>query len=118
MERRTVLARLDDILDAIVGVERMVADLDSVAFSQSFVHQRAIERCFEIISEASRHIPDQMKSEFPGVPWQQIKSIGNRLRHEYDRVDPVVVWQTATVSLPALRAVIESMIRRAERENL
>src|ERR1700730_11423704 len=46
--------------------------------------RRAVERCVEIISEASRHIPMQMKVDFPEHPWEEIASIGNLLRHHYE----------------------------------
>ena len=113
---RTILAGLDDILEAIEGVESVVAQHDAESFCASFVATKAVERCLEIISEGSRHVPDHFKSEFPDVPWREIKAIGNRLRHEYDRVDQLVVWRTATESLPQLRPVIVGMIQRAERE--
>ncbi|HEB79602.1 MAG TPA: DUF86 domain-containing protein [Rhodospirillales bacterium] len=44
--------------------------------------RRAVERGIEIISEASRQIPPEMKSNYPDIHWQEIASIGNLLRHE------------------------------------
>ena len=69
----------------------------------------AIERCLERISEASRAIPDDIKSNYPTVPWHDIAVIGNRLRHGYFTVDPSIIWQTATLDVPALRATIDDI---------
>jgi Protein of unknown function DUF86 len=44
--------------------------------------QRAVERCIEVISEASRHIPDEIKGDRPLIPWRDVATIGNVFRHE------------------------------------
>jgi uncharacterized protein with HEPN domain len=46
----------------------------------------------QTISEAAREIPDEWLAEFPTEPWRQIKGIGNRIRHEYFRIDDAVLW--------------------------
>jgi uncharacterized protein with HEPN domain len=61
-------------------------------FCHSWSMLRATERGLEIISEASRSIPAELKKEALDVPWSQIASIGNILRHEYQRVEPLIVW--------------------------
>jgi uncharacterized protein with HEPN domain len=84
--------------------------IQSVALSSTFrinFHMlRTTERCIEIVSEATRHIPDDIKRQYPGIPWRQIAGIGNVLRHDYDLVDDRIIWEVATIHFPALRAVI------------
>lgn len=87
----------------------------SEAIAETSSLRRAVERCIEIVSEASRHIPDDLKDRFPNQPWHEIATIGNLLRHHYQRVDDLIVWKIATRSLPDLRKVIVSMIREVER---
>ena|SRR6266705_4645954 len=77
--------------------------------------RRAVERCVEIVSEASRNIPDTLKADFPDQPWPEIASIGNLLRHRYERVDDLIMWKIATRSLPDLRRVVVAMIERSDR---
>jgi uncharacterized protein with HEPN domain len=72
--------------------------------------QRAIERGLEIISEASRGIPEGQKSAHPGVPWTQIAGIGNIRRHEYHRVEPTIVWNITQTHLPSLSMAIGQML--------
>ena len=72
--------------------------------------QRAVERGLEIISEASRSLPDDQKLQHPGVPWTQIAGIGNILRHEYHRVEPTIVWNITKTHMPELARAIQQML--------
>ena len=108
------LPRLRDILQVI---DEIIVGLDLAAYQADVRSRRAVERCIEIVSEASRHIPDKEKARFPDVPWSDIAGIGNIFRHEYHRVADPVVWRTASRSIPELRPVIEAMIERAERQS-
>jgi uncharacterized protein with HEPN domain len=65
----------------------------------------AYERFLEIISEASRHIPDDLKERAPEVPWRRVADLGNQLRHAYHRTDPGLLWAIhANGDLERLRA--------------
>ena len=76
--------------------------------------QRAVERGLEIISEASRHVPDGLKALTPGIPWRQIAAIGNLLRHEYQRADIKATWNIIEEHLPPLAVAIEHLIVELE----
>ena len=93
----------------------MVQGLDLAAFKADFRTRRAVERCIEIVSEASRHLPDAMKAKHPDQPWREIAAIGNLLRHEYRYIADDIIWKIASKSLPSLRPVIVAMIAEAEK---
>lgn len=114
MVKRSARIRLSDMLEAIDGAAEIVEHLAYSDYQRQFATRKAIERCVEIISEASRHIPAQMKSEFPDAHWTEIKAIGNLLRHEYQRVDDLVMWRIATRYLPDLRPIIVSLLAKTE----
>src|SRR3954464_10189347 len=99
------------MLDAVA---EMIAGMELDAYKADMRRRTAVERCIEIISEASRHIPEADKDRFPAVPWPDIAGIGNILRHEYQRVADPVIWHTATRSLPQLRPVITELIARVD----
>lgn len=70
--QRSIRLRLNDIIRAIDGAE---ATIEGVAFEtfQSVYHMaRTVERSIEIVSEASRHIPPELKAQYPDLPWRQI----------------------------------------------
>jgi uncharacterized protein with HEPN domain len=66
----------------------------------------AVTRCLEIISEASRRLPEDLKARHPSTQWRQIAAAGNVYRHEYESVAPRIIMDTVQTALPALRAVI------------
>jgi uncharacterized protein with HEPN domain len=86
------------------------------AYRQSWIARRATERALEIISEASQHLPDAMKSKASDVPWREIAAIGNVLRHEYHRVDDEIVYTIATRQLDDLERAARLMVDDLDRE--
>jgi uncharacterized protein with HEPN domain len=66
----------------------------------------AVTRCLEIISEASRRLPDAMKARHPSIAWRDMASAGNVYRHDYDDVAARHVWHTLRHHLPPLRLVV------------
>ncbi len=110
MADRSYRIRVLDIIDEINAVEQIRQGKDFDAYTREVVTRRAIERCVEIISEASRHIPDDVKADYPSVPWHKIRAIGNLLRHEYGRVEDLVIWRIAEASLPDLKPVMTKIL--------
>ena len=84
-QQRTSLA-LYDILDAARDFQSILGDQTADDVTADRRTRYAIERCIEIISEASRRLPQQWKDEHSHIPWQDIAGIGSILRHNYDRV--------------------------------
>jgi uncharacterized protein with HEPN domain len=69
-----------------------------------------VQRAIEIISEASRAIPDELKQTRPEIPWPRVRGIGNILRHEYQGLSDPIIWRVATDELPRLKIAIEAMM--------
>ena len=105
---------LDHIAEALDDLATLTSDLDEAAFRQDRLKRRAVERCIEVFSEASHRLPDDLKEAHPEIPWRAIAGIGNVLRHDYDDIDPSVIWQTATVRAAPLRLAIAAMRRSRE----
>jgi uncharacterized protein with HEPN domain len=84
---RSIRLRLDDIIRAIDGAELTIGGIGFDTFQTVYHMPRTVERCIEIVSEATRHIPTELKTRYPDIPWQQIAGIGNVLRHDFDLVD-------------------------------
>jgi uncharacterized protein with HEPN domain len=101
---------LRDILHHIELATRFVAGLDREVFLNDTRTIYAVTRCLEIISEASRRLPDGLKARHPGIPWKQMAGAGNVYRHDYEDVAARYVWHTLQRDLPALRIVVEKEI--------
>jgi uncharacterized protein with HEPN domain len=103
---RPVGSAVRHMLDHIEQALSFVQGMDFELYVQAVQTQRAVERCLEIISEASRDIPEELKRQYSEIPWADVAGIGNVLRHEYHHVDNQIIWQTATLRLEPLGDVL------------
>jgi uncharacterized protein with HEPN domain len=109
-------ARLLHIRDEIEGVAASVKELSFEQYQGSYIHRRAVERAAQIVSEAAKVLPKNFLAKYQEAPWASIIGIGNVLRHEYQRLDDRLLWEIATVHLPALEPVVLRMIADLDRE--
>lgn len=101
--------RLFDILDCIRQIDLILADASFEEFRRDKVRYLAVERLLEIISEASRHVGDDLKKREPAIEWKQIANFGNVLRHGYELVDAQIIWNILTNDVPPLKAAAERL---------
>lgn len=92
-----------------------MADADRKAFVGDPKTVYAVTRCLEIISEASRRLPESLKARHANIAWKQMAGAGNVYRHDYEDVAAGYVWKTITESLPPLQAVIAAELARLGR---
>ncbi len=97
---------LYDIRDNILLALEFVAGLDYSAFCKSRLHVYAVTRAIEIVSEASKRLPDDVRTRHPQLPWRGIRDVGNFYRHQYDNVMESYIRRTVQEHLPLLLAVI------------
>lgn len=108
--------RLEDIIENAQAIERYVAGMDVTAFEKDQKTYDAVERCLERISEAAAKLGDLAPSLMPDQPWQEIRALGNRLRHEYDAIREDRLWDIVQTDLPPLCAACEDALRRMGEE--
>lgn len=94
--------RIQDIVDSIDKIKIYLDQIDYENFKKNNLLIDAVIRNFEIIGEASNHLPENIRSSNPDIPWKQMRGIRNILLHEYFGVDLETVWYTATIHLPSL----------------
>ncbi|GJE17654.1 HepT-like ribonuclease domain-containing protein [Methylobacterium marchantiae] len=102
--------RLRHILDQIDGIVAATKDKDFTEVQGNFLYERAVERAVQIISEAAKELPADLRGRYPDIHWDPIIRIGNLLRHEYYRIRSRDMWEIATVHLPLLHPVIVRML--------
>ncbi len=110
----TAADRLVHILAAIETIQRALANKQLEDLTGDLMLRLAVERSFEIICEASRRVPDKLKTQSPDIDWRAMVDFGNELRHAYHRVDPTILWKIAHHDLPPLKAFAERVIRESE----
>jgi len=84
-------------------------------FAADLPRRLAVERALEIVCEAARRLPENIKARDETIDWQRMVNFGNLLRHAYHRVDPQIVFATVERDLPPLKAFAERIIRESER---
>ena len=102
------------MLDAITDLRALLAGKSRVEFVADRLCRRGVERCLEVVSEASRRLPTELKAGHPDIEWRKIAGIGNVLRHDDDEIDAGVVWQTATVEIEPLARLVQALLDRIE----
>jgi len=110
----TAAARLGDIIEAIELIEDELAGIGLATFAADKRKRWLVERGLEIISEASRRLPDEMKARHGNIPWRKVAGIGNVLRHEYEHIAYDVLWRVVADELPGLRAVCRAELAALE----
>jgi uncharacterized protein with HEPN domain len=95
-------------MDIVRASELIRAEMQGVPLDafEADIHKRwFVKRGIEIISEASRRLPEDLKARHPEIPWPKVAGIGNVLRHNYEDVAAPVLWNVVRDDLPSLEAV-------------
>ena len=118
MAHQSAILRLSDIVEAIELINDEMAGVALGAFEADKRKRWLVERGIEIISEASRHLGDEIKARHPEIPWQKVAGIGNVLRHNYQRVAHDLLWNVVNNDLLVLeKACREEMaLQRGEED--
>ena len=103
--------RVRHILEAIQRVESYTQDMEFSEFSQNPLVIDAVIRNLQVIGEASRLVPEEIQTKYPHVPWQLMRGMRNVFVHDYERIDPAILWQTVRSNLPPLRDQLLKIVR-------
>lgn len=102
--------RLFHILEAIDDIQSILLHQSIAEISNSRHTRLALERLFEIVCEASRHVPSDIKAREANIDWRHMTDLGNLLRHAYHRVDVSRLMKIAQTDLPPLKAFVQKVI--------
>ncbi|MCP4652062.1 MAG: DUF86 domain-containing protein [Candidatus Omnitrophica bacterium] len=109
MTRRTIALYLSDIKKTIAKIEKYTKDLTEAKFAKDEKTQDAVIRNLEIIGEAVKSIPKEVKTKYSQIPWGKIISMRNKIIHEYFGVDLEILWQTVKHDIPELKKEIKKI---------
>ncbi len=100
---------LDDILAAAAKIARYLDGMDRATFSRDEKTADAVIRNLEIIGEAAKQLPPDVRSRSPETDWSKVAGLRDVLIHAYFGVDLDIVWEVATSKVPALAACVHRL---------
>ena len=103
-------AYLFDMLTAAEAVMSFVHNRSRPDYAADLMLRSAVERQIEIIGEAARKVTAQFQSGHPEIPWAPIQAQRHRLAHEYGTIDDDLIWEVATVHVPALIPLVRAVL--------
>ncbi|MFN3762469.1 MAG: DUF86 domain-containing protein [Anaerolineae bacterium] len=110
MSKRSPVVLLHDILQAINKIERFTAGLSFDDFEENDQVVDAVIRNLEVIGEAVKHIPAEIRSRYDAVEWRRVAGFRDVAIHAYFEVDIHIIWTIITQQLPGFKAVVERML--------
>lgn len=110
MSPRNWKFRLEDITESLELIFEYVRDIDSDSWESDRKTIDAVIRNIEIIGEAATSMPEDIKEQYPDIPWHQMIGMRNILIHEYFGVDIDVLWRTIQVDLPILLTKVRKIL--------
>jgi uncharacterized protein with HEPN domain len=108
---RDVRFYLLDILGRCERITRYVEGLDEARWSRDERTQDAVLRNLEVIGEAVKRLPVDLREAAPQIPWQDIAGLRDILIHEYQGVDFAIVWDIAVNEVPALHQAVSELLK-------
>jgi len=101
---------IKDILESINAIEKFVRGMSFNEFAKDDKTSSAVIRKFEIIGEATKNVPEEVKKKFPNIPWKEMAGFRDKLIHFYFGIKYELVWNTIKIELPRLRPELEKVL--------
>lgn len=111
MKRRNNRLFIEDILEAMGKIKRYIKGLTYETFIKNEIVIDAVIRNLEVIGEASRNIPEQVREKYAEIPWKRMIGLRNIAIHGYFGVDLSIIWEIITRNLPETKPKIASMLK-------
>lgn len=111
MKRNSKIFLLD-ILESIEKIEKYTKGATEHKFLGNDEMQDAVMKRLEVIGEATKNIPENIRKEYPKIPWQQMESMRNVLIHEYFGITMKRIWDTTQKDIPKLKKQIAYILEK------
>lgn len=112
--KRKVKFFIGDIIQNMRLAKKVVADIDYQTFVSMEEKNYTVVRCIEIIGEAVKNIPEDLRMKNPEVPWKALAGMRDLAIHFYMGIDYKIIWEAVKIDYPALLPRIEKIYGEVE----
>jgi uncharacterized protein with HEPN domain len=110
-DKRSYIMFLEDIQLSMKRVLEYIINMDFKNFKRDYKTVDAVIRNFEIIGEASKNLPDEIKEKYTDLPWDEMYLLRNKVSHEYFGIDYEIIWDVLKNYIPENLSQIENILR-------
>ena len=114
--KRNIVIYVRDILQNMQDAEDFVQGLSYDQFKVDKKTFNAVLRAVEVVGEATKHIPADIREKYPAVPWKEMAGMRDKVSHFYFGVDPEVVWNVVKDRIPTLKPINEKILQGLEQQ--
>ena len=108
---RDISLYLQDILGAMLAIEQFIEGISLDEFKTDDKTSSAVIRKFEIIGEAAKQIPEEIRNKYPLIPWKEMAGMRDRLIHFYFGIKYELVWHTIKDIIPQVKPSIQEILK-------
>jgi len=109
--RRTYKDYVLDVLSSIREIEEFIKDMSFNDFIKDRKTVNAVIRSLEVMGEAVKKIPQEIRDKYPKIPWKYIAGMRDKLIHEYHGVDLEIIWEVIKKEIPSLKPEFEKVLK-------
>jgi len=101
---------IEDILDGMDKAEILLHDVTYDQFVADFRINFAVVRALEIVGEASKRLPTDLRESYSNIPWRNMAGMRDRIIHGYNSINLRIVWDVVMVDIPELKPQIRKIL--------
>jgi len=101
----------EDMLNAITNIEEYIGNMGFEEFRKNKLVRDAVIRNLEVIGEAAKNIPKEIKEEHSEIKWREIAGLRDILIHKYFEVNIRILWDIIEDKLPDLKKKVTSVLK-------
>jgi uncharacterized protein with HEPN domain len=117
MSERNLKIYLLDMIENMIKTEEFIGSLNYDDFEKDEKSYYAVIRAIEVIGEAAKHIPDDIRKRFPNIPWKDIAGMRDKAIHFYFGINIEKVWLVVKKDIPQLLPLLKDVLKELEKQD-